>query len=94
MSAEGVADFVITPHARAEAQRRQLKEEIIRQVLSQPEQRLQVRTGREVFQSRIQMGAAGHLYLVRVFVDVDRWPPEVVTVYRTSRVDKYWRTEA
>ena len=27
----------------------------------------------------------------RVFVDVDRDPPEVVTVYRTSKLEKYWR---
>jgi hypothetical protein len=27
----------------------------------------------------------------RVFVDVDRSPAEVVTVYRTSRIAKYWR---
>jgi hypothetical protein len=33
-------------------------------------------------------------YLVRVFVDVDRRPAEVVTVYRTSKMEKYWRREA
>jgi len=31
------------------------------------------------------------VYLLRVFVDIDREPPEVVTVYRTSKVRKYWR---
>jgi hypothetical protein len=30
-------------------------------------------------------------YLVSVFVDVNCQPMEVVTVYRTSRVAKYWR---
>lgn len=30
-------------------------------------------------------------YLVRVVVDVNCQPAEVVTVYRTSRVAKYWR---
>jgi hypothetical protein len=30
---------------------------------------------------------------VRVFVDVDRAPPEVVTAYRTSKLAKYWRAE-
>jgi hypothetical protein len=30
-------------------------------------------------------------YLLRVLVDVDRAPPEVVTVYRTSRIAKYRR---
>ena len=31
---------------------------------------------------------------VRVFVDVDRSPAEVITVYRTSKIDKYWRSES
>jgi hypothetical protein len=33
-------------------------------------------------------------YLVRAFVDVDRKPAEVVTVYLTSKVAKYWRAES
>jgi hypothetical protein len=33
----------------------------------------------------------GSLYLIRVLVDVDRRPAEVVTVYRTGRIEKYWR---
>ena len=28
-------------------------------------------------------------FLLAVFMDVDRTPAEVVTVYRTSKVDKY-----
>jgi len=32
-------------------------------------------------------------YVVRVFLDVDREPAEVVTVYRTGKVEKYWRNE-
>ena len=30
-------------------------------------------------------------FLVRVFADLDQDPPEVVTVYRTSQIAKYWR---
>ena len=32
-------------------------------------------------------------YVIRVIVDVDRTPNEVVTAYRTSKIDKYWRHE-
>jgi len=53
-----------------------------------PEQREAVRPGRDVLQSRLEL--EGGTYLVRVFVDVDREPAEVVTVYRTSRITKYW----
>lgn len=38
------------------------------------------------------MGEPEKYYLVRVFVDVDRDPAEIVTVYRTSRIEKYWST--
>ena len=33
----------------------------------------------------------GKTFLVRVFVDVDRDPAEVVTAYRTSKISKYWK---
>jgi len=35
--------------------------------------------------------AAGRTFLLRVFVDVQRRPPEVITAYRTSKIAKYWR---
>jgi hypothetical protein len=37
------------------------------------------------------MGEPPKEYLLRVFVDVDRNPAEVVTVYRKSQVSKYWQ---
>jgi len=36
----------------------------------------------------------GKVYLIRVVVDVDRQPAEVVTVYRTSKIAKYWVPDA
>jgi hypothetical protein len=36
-------------------------------------------------------GAPPATYLLRVFVDIDRQPPDVVTVYRTSKITKYWK---
>lgn len=89
--AEGIENYVLTPHAQLEMQRRGIGEEIVKHVLAQPEQRLVARKGREVFQSQVTM--AGKTYLVRIFVDMDRRPLEVVTVYRTSKIFKYWRDE-
>jgi len=88
---EPVDDYEITEHAAFEIQRRQIEESLVRRVLAAPEQRHVARPGREVLQSRI--GVAGKTYLLRVFVDVDRQPAEVVTVYRTSRLAKYWRAD-
>ncbi len=89
--AEPITDYVLTAHARFEAERRGISEEVLRQVLTAPEQRIYVRAGREVLQSRFPF--QGKTYLVRVFVDVDRLPAEVVTAYRTSKIEKYWRNE-
>ena len=84
-------NYSISDHARFEMNRRGLAEEVVLSVLDAPEQRLQVRPGRIVLQSRISMGSPAKTYLIRVFVDLDTDPPEVVTVYRTSKVAKYWR---
>ncbi len=89
--AEPLKEFVITEHAAFELRRRGIARETVQQVLSAPEQRHEVRPGREVFQVRISLGVPSKTYLVRVFVDIDREPAEVVTAYRTSKIAKYWR---
>ncbi len=84
-------EYVLTDHATLEMMRRGLGTSLIRQVLDRPEQRIQVRPGRDILQSKLDM--EGKTYLVRVVVDVDRTPAEVVTVYRTSKIEKYWRKD-
>ena len=72
--------------------RRQISESDVARVLSGPEQIEPAREGREVYQLRLEIGEPPKTYLLRVFVDINRQPPEVVTVYRTSKIGKYWRT--
>jgi len=86
-----IARYRLTDHARLEMARRQISETDIARVLSTPEQSETVREGRLVLQSRVEMDKPSKTYLLRVFVDIDREPPEVVTVYRTSKIEKYWR---
>jgi hypothetical protein len=90
--AEPVVEHSLSPHAAFEMERRGLDEAVIRRVLTAPDQRENVRSGRDVLQSRIEVNKK--TYLIRVFVDVDRRPAEVVTAYRTSRIEKYWRSKA
>ncbi len=89
--AEPVVEYSISPHAAIEMERRGVDEAIVGRVLAAPEQRESVRSGRDVLQSRIEVDK--RTYLVRVVVDVDRRPAEVVTAYRTSKIEKYWRSE-
>lgn len=56
-------------------------------VLASPSEVRAVRAGRVVVQAEKELG--GRLYLLRVFVDVDREPNEIVTAYRTSKIERY-----
>ena len=91
MRSDPIGEFVISGHARLEMQRRDVTDGLVQHVVAAPEQRFAVRDGRVVLQSRVTMGRPPKMYLVRVVIDIDRRPAEVVTVYRTTRVNKYWR---
>jgi hypothetical protein len=45
--------------------------------------------GMEIQQTRF-VTADGRVYLVRAVAAVAKQPPVVVTVYRTSKIEKYW----
>ena len=78
-----LSQAVLSEHAALQMAKRQINATDVNCVLSAPEQVLEVRAGRVVAQGM----ASG--YLLRVFVDVDRIPAEVVTVYRTNKIEKY-----
>lgn len=79
--------YRITDHAHDELQRRGISEDILEQVITQPEQIVDVHSGRKAYQSRIEI--EGKLYIVRAIVE-DSDPIAVVTVYRSSKIEKYW----
>ncbi len=56
--------------------------------MTTPEQVTEAANKRKVFQSRIV--ADGKTYLVRLVVEDWHQPPVIVTVYRTSKIEKYW----
>lgn len=87
-------DYIFTPHARWEMTRRGLAEIVVREVLEAPGQRIEIRPGRVVYQSIVEARGDMGRRLVRVVVDVDRQPAEVVTAYQTSRIVRYWRESA
>ncbi|MBA4179885.1 MAG: hypothetical protein C0506_04780 [Anaerolinea sp.] len=89
----GEADYtaaVISSHASVEMARRRVSEAAVRAVLANPGRRELVRTGRVVLTSLGEPGPSGRAYVLRVFVDADRSPMVVVTVYRSSKIGKYW----
>lgn len=80
--------FRFSRHVLEEMQRRNLDQALVLQVLQSPEQIVQANNDNKIYQSRLKFGPK--LFLVRVVVDEEKTPPIVVTVYRTSKIEKYW----
>ena len=72
-------------------ERRQIPLEVLEAVLEHPEQIVEEHGGKKVYQSRVELG--GRLYLLRAIVNDKIDPATVVTVYRTSKLAKYWRLQ-
>jgi hypothetical protein len=84
--------FVFSRHAQEELIRRNIPQALVQSVLQRPQQIVPEQSGRVAYQSQVDFGA-GKLFLLRVIVAVTTEPPVVVTVYRTSKIDKYWSNE-
>ena len=83
-------DFRLTGHAGRELVRRQIPQSVVEMVLARPEQIVPEDAGRKAYQSKVEIH--GKMFLIRAIVDDNVSPAVVVTVYRTSKISKYWRT--
>lgn len=83
-------NFKLSNHALGEMQRRKIPISFVEAVLENPQQILQQDEEIAIYQSQLDFGI-GKLYLLRVFVNIMVNPAVVVTVYRTSQIQKYWR---
>jgi len=84
--------FILSRHAIEEMRRRQIPRQLLESVLNNPEQRIPQPGGKEIFQSRLK-SARGKMYVLRAVLAVDKDPAVVVTVYRTTKIAKYWRPQ-
>jgi hypothetical protein len=80
-------NFQISKHALEQAIERGMTEQTIWEILADPEQIGDDESGEEG-QKRI-ISSENKTYLVRVFVNMNKNPPVVKTVYKTSKITKY-----
>ncbi len=81
-------DFSISNHAKEQMEFRGVSLEVVMSVLTNPQQIL-TEEGKKVYQSIINFEKE-RSYLVRVIVNIDKEPNNVITVYRTSKIEKYY----
>jgi hypothetical protein len=82
--------YKISRHAQTEMERRGIPLSLVESVLDNPQQIVTEREGRKVYQSQVEFGN-GKIFLLRVIVADEVDPKVVITVYRTSKIEKYWR---
>jgi hypothetical protein len=82
-------NFKVSRHAQLEMERRGITSEILEHVLQHPQQIVSASQGKKAYQSIVDF--TGKKFLIRAIVADAIDPPVVVTIYRTSKVHKYWR---
>ena len=82
--------FRISRHALEEMERRSIPLNVVESILQNPQQIVDEYGNKKAFQSIMNLGA-GKDYLIRVIVNDTIDPGNVITVYRTSKINKYWR---
>ena len=81
----------LSPHAEFEMKRRGISREAVEEVFHHPEQKIELAGAREIWQNK--SGIAGKIYVVRLVVQ--RSPElKIVTVYKSSKIKKYWKENA
>ncbi len=67
---------------------RQIQLNVVWQIIQNPQQVIED-GNLAILQSIVEED--GQKYLLRIFVNLRKEPPMVVTVYKTSKIEKYWQ---
>ena len=81
-------EYQFSTHALQQMLLRSISKDIVENVLRNPDQKNKVED-LTVFQSIINTDS-GEVYLLRVFVNEKRDPKLIVTVYKTTKIQKYY----
>ncbi len=79
--------FAFSRHAEEQMELRGITHEQVETVLRAPDRLIREEQGQVVYQKVIF--PENEPYLIRVFVNAEKDPPFVKTVYRTSKIAKY-----
>ena len=90
MNKRETMNFKLSRHVKEEMERREIPLPLLESVLEHPQQIVEARGMKKAYQSKVDFGGA-KIFLIRVIVDDTIEPATVITVYRTSKITKYWR---
>jgi len=85
-------DIIVTEHAKFEAKRRQIDLELILSTAKNPQQEIPGKKNRVIRQSKYYDKINGREMLLRVIVEQAKDALKIISVYRTTKIEKYWMT--
>ncbi len=83
----------LSNHARRQAERRGIPEDVLMDVARNPQQLLDSIEGRKICQSKMIDPGSGKEMLLRLVVKDINDIRFIVTVYKTSKIEKYWEVD-
>jgi hypothetical protein len=81
--------FKLSDHAKEQMVDRRIPSSMVLEVAGNPSQSYNNDVDETVCQSKVAF--EDKTYLLRVFVNSTNKPPTIISVYRTSKIKKYWR---
>lgn len=81
--------LIISDHAKEQIAERNIPVSVVLEVANNPGQQHDNDIDETVCQSKVSFGIK--TYLLRVFINFTKNPPVIISVYRTSKINKYWR---
>jgi hypothetical protein len=81
--------YRLSTHAQEEIEHRKIPQGLVESVIEKPDQIVLERGSLKAYQSKRDIG--GKMFPVRVIIDDGVDPAVVVTSYKTTKIEKYWK---
>ena len=86
-------DLIFSTHARAQMSRRGINHETVLMVVSKPDQTIADNENPTVIVYQSLVKEDNQMFLLRVFVNIDKKPNVIVTLYKTTKISKYYESK-
>lgn len=80
--------YIFSKHALEQMQLRGINRTTVEDTLTKPDQIIE-KKGKKIYQSIL----SDNNYLIRIFVNIKKKPNIVITVYKTSKISKYYENK-
>ena len=86
-------NYIFSKHAEEQMQRRGISREDVETIVSQPDQMLANEESEDITIFQSLKNENGQMFLLRVFVNTIKLPNVIVTLYKTTKIQKYYESK-